>query len=166
MPTDMVYCKTTTERHFQSIAHSGCLIELNQMITKEGVACCIFDSNWIVLDLDALEIELKRIERRAYQNKTCDFALGINVNNQKKMMLVECRLNYTNANNLSATDLNDKITGSVVLLGYTPPVYNSVYFIFNDKVCSQAYRKLRTMKSNRKEFIALTINQLREAISA
>lgn len=158
----MVYCKTTTEGHFQSVAHSDCLIGLNQMITKEGTSRLIFDSNWIVLDLDALEIKLKSIDRRSYQHKTCDFAVGIKLNNTGKMMLAECRLRYTSANNLSTADLNDKIDGSIVILGHTPLVHDSVYFIFTDRVCSMAKRKLRELKSNRKEFIAATVSEFKD----
>jgi hypothetical protein len=160
----MVYCRKTTEEHFQSVSHSDCLIELNQMITKEGAACSIFNSNWIVLDLDALEIKLKSIARRSNQYKTCDFAAGIKLNNAAKMMLVECRLRYKSANNLSAAELNEKIDGSITLLGHVPSVHNSVYFIFTDRVCSMAKRKLRELKSNRKEFIAATVSEFKDIL--
>ena len=158
----MVYCKITTERHFQSIAHSDCLIRLNQLITKEGSSCSIFDSDWIALDLDALEIKLRTIERRSSQYKTCDFSIGIKLNNATKILLAECRLRYTSANKLSAAELNGKIDGSITILGHTPPIHNSVYFIFTDKVCSMAKRKLRELKSNRKEFIAATVSEFKD----
>lgn len=160
----MVYCRITTEEHFQSKTHPDCLIELNNMITKEkqgNYTCSIFDSHWIVLDLDALEIKLKALEHRSYQNKTCDFTAGIKENNASKMLLVECRLNYTNANNLTLTELNGKIEGSIAILGHTPPIHNSVYFIFTEKVKSLAVRKLREFKSNRKELLAITVTDFK-----
>lgn len=157
----MVYCKLTTDGHSQSIAHPDCLIELNQMITKEGSRCSIFDTNWTVLDLDALEIKLKALERRSNQYKTCDFATGIKQNNASRMLLVECRFNYKSANNLSSAELNDKIDGSITILGHTPQIHNSVYFIFTDKVKTLAVRKLRELRSNRKEFLAVSLTEFK-----
>lgn len=157
----MVYCKKTTDGHFQSVAHSDCLIELNQMITKEGPRCSIFDNSWTVLDLDALEINLKASQRRSNQYKTCDFATGIKQNNAAKMLLVECRFDYKSANNLSAGELNDKIDGSIIILGHTPQIYNSVYFIFTDRVKTLAVRKLRELRSNRKEFLAVSLSEFK-----
>lgn len=157
----MVYCKITTDGHVQSVAHSDCLIELNRMITKEGSRCTIFDNNWTVLDLDALEIKLKALGRRSNQYKTCDFAAGIKQNNAPKMLLVECRFDYKSANNLSSAELNDKIDGSITILGHTPQIHNSVYFIFTDKVKTLAVRKLRELRSNRKEFLAVSLSEFK-----
>jgi hypothetical protein len=157
----MVYCKLTTDEHSQSIAHPDCLMGLNQMITKEGSSCSIFNSDWAVLDLDALEIKLKALNRRSYQYQTCDFAAGIKLNNAKKKLLVECRLNYKSANNLTSTEFNEKIDGSIAILGHTPPIHYSVYFIFTDKVKSLAIRKLRELRSNRKEFLVVTVTEFR-----
>lgn len=158
----MVYCKLATDEHAQSVAHTDCLIGLNEMITKEGASCSIFDANWTVLDLDALEIKLKASERRSKQNKTCDFAAGIKQNNNRKILLAECRLRYKSANNLSSTELNEKIDGSMEILGYTPQIHNSFYFIFTDNVAKQAFRRLREFKSNRKEFIAVTVKDFKD----
>lgn len=157
----MVYCKLTTDVHSQSIAHPDCLIKLNQMITKEGPRCSIFETSWTVLDLDALEIKLKALERRSNQYKTCDFTAGIKQNNAAKMLLVECRFDYKSANNLSSAELNDKIDGSITILGHTPQIHNSVYFIFTDKVKTLAVRKLRELRSNRKEFLAVSLTEFK-----
>ena len=75
------------------------------------------------------------------------------------MLLVECRLNYESPKNISETDLNDKVRGSINLMGQTPPVNRVVYFLFKEKVKPMAYRLLRLMKSNRKEYIATTVGE-------
>ncbi|MBP6662271.1 MAG: hypothetical protein KA172_04215 [Paludibacter sp.] len=168
MPIDMVYCNNTTENHHLSLSHKDCLLSLNEMIRKENKnkACSAFDNSWIVLDLDSVEIKKAQKEGNRNRNATCDCTAGVKKNNAPKMLLIECRLNYESVNGITEGDLDSKVRGSIALMGQDPAILNTVYFVFKDKVQPQALRKLRTMKSNRKEYIAVTINGLKNAISA
>ena len=157
----MVYCKKATEEHHLSISFPECLLGFNEIITREGQRFSLFDTDWIVLDLDEVEKKLKQRERREYQHKTCDFTSGIKITNATKMLLVECRLNYINANNLKSDEISGKISGSEFIMGYTPPIHSTVYFLFTDKVKRLASRKLREMRSNKKEYKAATISDLK-----
>jgi hypothetical protein len=157
----MVYCKKATQEHHLSISFPECLLGINQIITREGQRCSLFDNDWIVLDLDEVEKKLKQKENRVYQYKTCDFISGIKINNAAKMVLVECRLNYINANNLKSDEISGKINGSESIVGHTPSIHSIVYFLFTDKVKRLASRKLREMRSNKKEYKAATISDLK-----
>lgn len=168
MPTDMIYCKETTENHHLSLSNKDCLRSLNRMMSKEykNKSCSVFDSSWIVLDLDAVEIKKAQKEGNRNRNATCDCTAGVKKSNAPKMLLIECRLNYDSVNGITEGDLDSKVRGSIALMGQDPAILNQVYFVFKDKVQPQAFRKLRAMKSNRKEYIAVTINGLKDSISA
>ena len=168
MPTDMIYCKETTENHHLSLSSKDCLLSLNMMISKENrnKSCSVFDSSWIVLDLDAVEIKTAKKEGSRDRNSTCDCTAGVKQSKAPKMLLIECRLNYESVNGIKEGDLDSKVRGSIALMGQDPAILNTVYFVFKDKVQPQAFRKLRAMKSNRKEYIAITINGLKDSISA
>lgn len=167
MPTDMIYCKETTENHHLSLSNKEFLLSLNRMMSKENKnkSCSVFDSSWIVLDLDAVEIKKAQKEGNRNRNATCDCTAGVKKSNAPKMLLIECRLNYDSVNGITEGDLDSKVRGSIALMGQDPAILNQVYFVFKDKVQPQAFRKLRAMKSNKKEYIALTINGLRDSIS-
>ena len=81
------------------------------------------------------------------------------------MLLIECRLNYESVNGIKEHDLDSKVRESIALMRQDPAILKTVYFVFKDNVQSQAFRKLRTMKSNRNEYIAVTINKLKIALS-
>jgi hypothetical protein len=168
MPTDMIYCKETTENHHLSLSNKDCLSSLNSMTSKESnkKASSVFDSSWIVLDLDAVEIKKAHEEGNRNRNATCDCTIGVKKSNAPKMLLIECRLNYNSVNGITKGELDSKVRGSISLMGQDPAILNQVYFVFNDKLQREAFRKLRMMKSNRKEYIAVTILGLKESISA
>lgn len=168
MPTDMIYCKNTTENHHLSLSNKDCLLSLNRMMSKESKNkfCSVFDSSWIVLDLDAVEIKKAKKEGNRNRNATCDCTAGVKQSNALKMLLIECRLNYDSVNGITERDIDSKVRGSIALIGQDPAILNQVYFVFKDKVQPQAFRKLRAMRSNRKEYIAVTINGLKVSILA
>lgn len=167
MPSNMVYCENTTKSHHLSNSHKDCLLSFNEMIQKESKnkKCTVFDDSCVVLDLDAVEAKIAQHESRN-RNSTCDCTVGVKENDVKKMLLIECRLNYENVNGITEGDLDAKVRGSKNLMGQDPAVLKMVYFVFKDKLKQQAFSKLRRMKSNRKEYIAITIKELQKAISA
>lgn len=167
IPTDMIYSKEITENHHLSLLNKDCLLSLNKMMSKENKnkSCSVFDSAWIVLDLDAVEIKKAQREGNRNRNATCDCTAGVKKSNASKMLLIECRLNYESVNGVTVGDLDSKVRGSIALMGQDPAILNQVYFVFKDKVQPQAFSKLRRLKSNRKEYIAVTIKGLMDSFS-
>lgn len=164
MPSNIYYSNSTTINHPLSVQFKECLIAFNDEITKEGKRCNLYDSKWIALDLDAVEIRSAQNEKRSERRSTVDFTVGIEVENSTKMLLVECRFNYKSAKEVKESEVAAKITGSINLLGQSPAIYKTVYFLFNDKVKPEAYRKLREFKANRKEYIAVNLNEFHNLI--
>lgn len=128
-------------------------VTVSHTVYKKGFGCKLnelsirdykkkgFNDKIVCLDLDSYEKSF----RPQSLNNTMDAAVGISdyhntrrVN--KRLILVELRLDYKNANNLSGTELKRKSTHSRELLGEEISINPVEYFVFRDSVVQQALR--------------------------
>ena len=162
----MVYCKKETEEHSISRTFPRSLIGMNAMITREGQRCNIFANNWVVLDMDDVETNLARQQRRS-KTSTTDFAMGIKITNSSKMLLVECRFRYGNegVKRLTAGELTAKVNGSIGILNQVPAIHSEVYFLFSNTEIQQARNKMVRLSSGRKTYLAKTITEFKDCFN-
>lgn len=118
---------------------AGTLQELSQRDYSDKYE---FNPNIECLDLDVYE----KNTRKGNLNRTMDAVIGICDCSTKKhksnerLLLVELRMGYRNVNNLSVTDLVNKVSHSKIILGTEIPIDKNNIFIFDDKVYPQAVR--------------------------
>lgn len=133
-------------------------VTVSHTVYKKGFGCKLnevsirdykiggFNDKIVCLDLDTYE----RSVRPHSLNNTMDAAVGVSdyhhtrrVN--KRLILVELRLDYKNVNNLSGTELKRKSSHSRELLGEEIPVSPVEYFVFNKNVAEQAFRIVNSL---------------------
>lgn len=103
-----------------------------------------FKENLTSVDIDSLETDIARKHKRL-EEPTMDAAIGIadydnNKISSRRLQLVELRMNYESTNNLKITDLTNKITHSISILGGDVRIDNEALFIFADKIKGQVKR--------------------------
>lgn len=115
-----------------------CQSTLEEIAERDYCRCGWFDKRTCCLSLDEYEVEICK----GSNNCTMDAAIGIaNYENNRvtalRLMLVELRMGYENAENLSVSSLDSKINHSrSLLLGCSIDTNN--YFIFMNNVAAQA----------------------------
>jgi len=166
MPDNLIYSNDTTLNHPIARSYPVSVISFNDAVCKENSnkSCTLFDATWRVIDLDA--VELQRAQRQGRdRTSTCDNAVGVLINANPRMLLIEYKLNIRNTcDSVSQQELDSKVAGSIALLSQEPSVYKTSYIVFTDKIVNQAYNKLRRFKGNRREYIAVTIQKLKELL--
>lgn len=115
-----------------------CQSTLDGIAAKDYQKSGWFDKRIICLSLDDYEANVLQ----GSNDCTMDAAIGIGsyANNRittSRLMLVELRMGYDNAENLSVSSLENKISHSKNLLS-GHPVDNDNYFIFKNTVVAQA----------------------------
>jgi hypothetical protein len=166
MPDNLIYSNDTTLNHPIAYTFPASVISFNEAVTKENSnrTCTVFDSTWKVIDLDAVELQRAQSQRRN-RTSTCDNAVGVFINTNPRMLLIEYKLNIRNTcDSISQQELDSKVAGSIALLSQSPAIYKTSYIVFSDRIVNQAYNKLRRFKGNRREYIAVTIRQLKELL--
>ena len=136
------------------------LKNFNALVKQEGGPTNVFPDAMRCIDLDAYEKGLKK----GIHNPTVDAVIGVFSGKISELVLVELRLNYKNADNLSPTKLEEKVSCSKnILSGKLHPI---VYFVFNHRVQSQARSWFARAKwGGKKHFKAITIPELNQLIS-
>lgn len=159
----MVYCKKATEEHPISIKFPQSLIGINTMITKEGQRCNMFENNLRVLDMDDVETNLARQQKRS-KNKTTDFAMGIKINKSTKFLLAEGRFRYgkEGAKKLTKGELMPKVNGSIGILDQEPPIHTDIYFLFSKDAIKEARSNMVRLSTGRYKYYAMTIEEFKD----
>lgn len=165
----MKYCKITTISHPVSLSHNECLEHISNILQRESTECIdctfpIFDKENTVINLDKTEAIKAEIEKRT-RNKSMDFAFGIVDSNStvKEILMIELRLNYKNPNNLSKTELEGKVSGSISILKDNIPIHNKYIFIFKTSQISEAENRLFRMRpSINSNYIVMDVDKLKE----
>mgnify|MGYP000068011379 FL=1 len=138
------------------------LKNFNALVEHEGGPANVFPGAMRCIDLDAYEKGLKK----GIHNPTVDAVIGVFSGKISELVLVELRLNYKNADNLSPTKLKKKVSCSKDILSGCGKLHPIVYFVFNDHVQSLARSWLaRAEKGRKKHFKAITIPELNQLIS-
>ena len=138
------------------------LKNFNALVKHEGGPANVFPDAMRCIDLDAYEKGLKK----GIHNPTVDAVIGVFSGKISELVLVELRLNYKNADNLSPTKLEEKVSCSKNILSGCGKLHAMVYFVFNHRVQSQARSWFARAKwGGKKHFKAITIPELNQLIS-
>ena len=138
------------------------LVNFNALVKHEGGPANIFPDAMRCIDLDAYEKGLKK----GIHNPTVDAVIGVSSEKSAELALIELRLNYKNADNLSPTKLEEKVSCSKNILSGCGKLHSNVYFLFNERVQPTArYRFARAKWGGKKHFKAITIPELNQLIS-
>lgn len=144
----MKYSKKQTIKLATEINRIPCLINLNDLILKEGCSNLmpVFLNDEIVIDMDCVESKLAKEEKRI-KKKSMDSAFIIaNAEKGEEVLLVEFRFNYKNMKNLDKFELFDKVNGSTSALKATSiNICDKYIYVFNSDLKEQAVRRFRNM---------------------
>lgn len=139
------------------------LVNFNALVKREGGPVNAFPDAMRCIDLDAYEKGLKK----GIHNPTVDAVIGVFSGKISELVLVELRLNYEKADNLSPTKLEKKVSCSKDILSGCGKLHPIVYFVFNKQVQSQARSWFARLKwGGKKNFKAITIPELNQLISS
>jgi hypothetical protein len=163
----VVYSNSIIERHPLWDKAKG---TLNEVSNRDKVGSNFFPSEIECLDLDTFETNYVS----GQNNCTVDAVIGIqNCKNKMcfnpRLLMVELRTNYKNANNLSKSELERKVSHSKVLLGPVLPINCQKLFVFTR---DQAPVARHWMDSRRKEggeirnFEALSVDDFNETVKS
>lgn len=153
-----LYSKEQTEKHVLSKQYVNCLQNIKAIVISEGGKKSNF-SDETAINLDCVEQSKSKLQKRN-ANKTMDMVFSFDNEKIIQMILTEFRLNYTNVNNLSKSELDAKISHSKNLLGHQPTIHNVYLFVFQTKLKQQATSVLRRLYSNKPTHKALDITDL------
>ena len=138
------------------------LKNFNALVKHEGGPANDFPSAMRCIDLDAYEKGLKK----GIHNPTVDAVIGVFSGKISELVLVELRLNYEKADNLSPTKLEEKVSCSKNILSGCGKLHHIVYFVFNKQVQPKARNRFARAKwGGKKNFKAITIPELNQLIS-
>lgn len=106
-----------------------------------------FDRRIDALDMDSCEKKLCKSQPQS----TADAVIGIMTCENKttsnpRLLLVELRMKYKNAANLTKQKLEDKIVHTKQLLGSEAPINTKSLFVFTDSVAPQAFHVVESLK--------------------
>ena len=139
------------------------LVNFNALVKREGGPANAFPGAMRCIDLDAYEKGLKK----GIHNPTVDAVIGVFSGKISELVLVELRLNYEKADNLSPTKLEKKVSCSKDILSGCGKLHPIVYFVFNHRVQSQARSWVARLKwGGKKNFKPITIPELNQLISS
>lgn len=159
----MKYNNNETLNHIVSKSYPCCVKDFNEVVFNEDDSLSEIPDYFAetdVIDLDCVEIERARIERRN-QISTMDCTFAISDNENLEMLLVELRFNYKNLSNLNRQKLIDKVSGSLSILGNTVKINNTYVFIFQPNLVEQATSRMRRMNPIiPNNYIAMDLNEL------
>lgn len=126
--------------------YADCASSLNEISEKDYPKKNYFPEGISALDLDAYET------KRSNANNDCtvDAVIGIadyhNEETNRRLQLIELRLNYKSAKNLSGKKMNSKINHSLALIGNFKTVDSVALFVFKEDVYYEAQRKIDSEK--------------------
>jgi len=160
----MKYCHQTTTSHSLSARYPQYLEAINKIISNETTAENLLKinapfNNEVALKLDKVKAEDENVK----DFKSMDIALGMN-NGEKKMLLVDLKLNCNGAKSLSQNDCTNKIRGSkIILFGGGIPVHNTYIYVFNNQYLAKAEaRHDISRKLSNRSVEVLSIDELNE----
>lgn len=161
---DFKYCLQTTKTHSLAIAHPRCLCAVKEIICNEGGRAKEFNDEQVV-NLDGVEIELAKKERRCTNNSTMDVFLGVSLDRKSPTIaLVEFKFNVKKCYQVSKSDLDKKIRGSIFILGNEVPIIKKYYIVFDTSIIVPAKAMLKRMSQEKpnNQYIAVTEQELKQ----
>ena len=111
------------------------LKNFNALVKHEGGPANVFPDAMRCIDLDAYEKGLKK----GIHNPTVDAVIGVFSGKISELVLVELRLNYKNADNLSPTKLEEKMSCSKDILSGCGKLHPIVLFSCSTIACNRRH---------------------------
>lgn len=132
-----IYNNKVVQRHS---FYPLCKSTLNDVSNRDYPNTDFFYPDIECLDMDTYE---KNILRKDQPNHTVDAVIGIaNYKNNhasgSRLLLVELRINYKSASNLSKSEMEGKVIHTKALLGGEISINNESIFVFNNELIPQA----------------------------
>ena len=132
----MIYDNHVVREHS---LYARCPSTLNEISNRDYPGTDYFNPDIIGLDMDDYE----RRTCHGHANNTVDAVIGIcTCQNKKKssprLLLVELRMGYEKANNLSKSEMERKILHTKELLSAEKTINRESVFIFDERVAAQA----------------------------
>lgn len=136
---EWIYNNTVVERHS---LFPACGSTLNEVSNRDYPNSNYFNPDIECLDMDTYE---KKVLRKSHADRTVDAVMGISTyeNNRDlnpRFLLIELRIGYESASNLSKTEMEGKVSYTKSLLGGEKTIEKGSLFIFSQSVASQAER--------------------------
>lgn len=155
---EAIYDNNTLKRHS---LYSQCKTSLNDISIRDYGKGCYFDVQIECLDMDTYETAICH----GQPDCTVDAVIGIaDCNNKQKnnfrLLLVELRLDYKSANNLSKSNLESKVTHTKALLGAEVPINKESVYVFSDDVAERARHWVESRKNEGGELKNFVVNSL------
>lgn len=159
----IVYNNDFLKRHS---LYRHCASTLNAVSERDYPKKNYFDTRIECLDMDTYE-------KKCGGNADCtvDAVIGISkcvnkVTSSHRLLLVELRMLYVNANNLSKTELEQKIKHTKDLLGSELSIDKNNIFVFTDNVAPQARSFINRLMQGSKYFIVWSVSDFRNNIKS
>lgn len=163
----IVYNNDFLKRHS---LYRHCASTLNAVSERDYPNKNYFDAHIECLDMDTYE------KKCCSGNAECtvDAVIGISkcdnkVTSSHRLMLVELRMLYINAANLSKSELEQKVNHTKDLLGSELPIYKNNVFVFTDNVAPQArsfMNRLMQGSKHLKTFLVWSVSDFRNNIKS
>jgi hypothetical protein len=156
----MKYCTDTTLNHPASASYPECIINLNSLLEREGLAATndLLLQTQLVIDGDVLE---SKVSEKLYKpkHKSMDMIIGVSDNIQREMLLADFKFRLGNAKTLNKEAMEAKVAGTMCALGDTTPIFENYYFIVDSSFVEQAKNRLARMNPRiPNKYIATEIN--------
>lgn len=144
----MKYCLNTTSTHPLANTYNQHLQSLTKIFQSEGYRGVNLFLHEKAINLDQVEKEKSCKEKRS-PNATMDFSIGLSKDDKnKKMLLVELKLNIKNPGNISKSELDNKMKNSVMLLSQDIPILQEKIILFQLALVQQARRIVARLYNN------------------
>lgn len=148
--------------------YNCCKSTLNDVSNRDYPNTNYFNPDIECLDMDTYEVKT----HKGQQDKTVDAVIGVGAytNNRfsnGRLLLVELRIDYKNADNLSQHELEGKVVHTRQLLGTQIICDSSSFFVFSENVAPQALRWMASHKHNGgliKDFKVYSIKEFNQNI--
>ena len=148
--------------------YNCCKSTLNDVSNRDYPNTNYFNPDIECLDMDIYEVKT----HKGQQDKTVDAVIGVGAytNNHfsnGRLLLVELRIDYKNADNLSQHELEGKVVHTRQLLGTQITYDKSSFFVFSENVAPQALHWMASHKHNGgliKDFKVYSIKEFNQNI--
>ena len=159
----IVYNNDFLKRHS---LYRHCASILNAISERDYPKKNYFDTRIECLDMDTYE-------KKCGGNADCtvDAVIGVSncvnkVTSSHRLLLVELRMLYVNANNLSKTELEQKVIHTKDLLGSELSIDKNNIFVFTDNVAPQARSFITRLMQGSKYLIVWSVSDFRNNIKS
>ena len=168
----METCVINNELISEHELYAKCPSTLREVSERDYPRKNYFSKNDILcLDMDTYE---KNVLKTASPEETVDAVIGIssyrhNETKNSRLLLIELRMGYDNADNLDRQQHIDKVAHTRTLLGYETPIDNTSLFIFKDDVYPEAeyqFERWRNQYAVYKNFETCSVSSFQDVIKS